>query len=64
LLTASSARNRLVGVVLADCESTISQSPAATLDQVRAFVAADMPATASPRTDPTGVFQAVIAVKK
>jgi tetratricopeptide (TPR) repeat protein len=58
------AANKVVGVELASRESEAAQIPAATLDQVKAFLGSDLPAAGSAGPEPCGVMLQLIATRE
>jgi S1-C subfamily serine protease len=58
------AGNKVIGVELAGRESDAAQIPAATLEQVKAFLGADLPAPAAVGPEPTAAMLQVIATRE
>jgi tetratricopeptide (TPR) repeat protein len=58
------AANKVVGVELASRESDAAQIPAATLEQIKTFLGADLPQAPAAGPDPCGVVLQLIATRE
>jgi hypothetical protein len=58
------AANKVIGVELASRDNEAAQIPAATLEQIKAFLGADLPQTPAAGPDPCGVVLQLIATRE